>query len=280
MEKITDLALLRQYAKSGSDEAFRLIVERHLGLVHGTAMRQLGHAHQADEVSHAVFLALAKKADALADGTVIAGWLFKATRFAAAKLARDEERRTRREKEAAMIHFESLSEEDPDPTWNDIAPHLNEALELLSPKDRDAILLRFFEQQSFAEVGRHLSTTEDAAKMRVSRALQKMRSFFQKRGLVMSIAALSTEFSANASAVGSDGLAETIAARVHGGSLAQTGAVLTDAILRHFWLLRMKFWAAMLASLLFLGAIIGVIAFRSGWFGRAPSPPSWAPPAR
>ena len=85
-----DHELLRRYAEEASDDAFRGLVERHAGLVYGVALRQLGRTHQAEEVTHAVFEALARKAAGLRSGTVLAGWLFKATRFAASKLQRDE----------------------------------------------------------------------------------------------------------------------------------------------------------------------------------------------
>src|SRR5437016_3960085 len=96
MDKMTDLELLAEYASHQSEDAFRVLVHRHLGLVRGTALRRLGQVHQAEEASHAVFIALARKANSLTGSTVVAGWLFRATQFAAAKLARDEERRTRR----------------------------------------------------------------------------------------------------------------------------------------------------------------------------------------
>lgn len=192
-----DHELLRRYVGDGSEDAFRELVERHGGLVYGVALRQLRRPHQADEVAHAVFAALAKKAGSLSSSTVLAGWLFRATRFAAAKLQRDEERRARREQEAALImnsHVNSGAETD----WEQIVPWLDAELEALGDKDRSAVLLRFFEDRSFKEVGETLGASEDAAKMRVSRALDRLRERFLKRGVMLSATALAGAFGSSA----------------------------------------------------------------------------------
>src|SRR5262245_48204416 len=96
-----DLELIRSYATTGSEEAFAEVTRRHLGLVYSAALRQVGDVHLAQEVTQAVFVILARKAGSLRDGTVLAGWLFRTTRFAAARAVRAERRRQRREQEAA-----------------------------------------------------------------------------------------------------------------------------------------------------------------------------------
>lgn len=184
-----DHELLRRYAEGQSEDAFRQLVERHGGLVYGVALRRLGQPHQAEEVAHAVFLALARKAGRLASGTVVAGWLFRATRFATAKLQRDEERHQRRQQEAAMI-LETNRGGAPDPIWEQVAPLLDDELAALGEKDRHAVLLRFFENRNFREVGVALGASEDAAKMRVTRALQKLRERLARRGVALPVAAL------------------------------------------------------------------------------------------
>jgi RNA polymerase sigma factor (sigma-70 family) len=212
-----DHELLRRFADESSEEAFRQLVERHGGMVYGVALRQL-HPHQAEEVTQAVFEALAKKAAGLSASTVLVGWLFRATRFAAAKLQRDEQRRQRRERKAAlgklqhdderhqrrlrgaamMIHAQS--EDEADGTWDQVVPLLDGEIETLSEKDRSAVLLRFYENCSFKEVGEALGTSEDAAKMRVSRALEKLRQRLLKRGTALTVAALTGVLSSQAMA--------------------------------------------------------------------------------
>lgn len=208
-----DHELLRRYAEEDSEEAFRQLVERHGGMVYGVALRQLCRPHQAEEVAHAVFAALAKKASGLRGGTVLAGWLYRATRFAAAKLQRDEGRRHRREQEAAMM-MNAQSTSEPEAAWEQIVPLLDAELESLGETDRSAILMRFFENRSFKEVGEALGASEDAAKMRVARALDKLHQRFLKRGVALSVAVLASAFGSQAvaaTAVAPSGLAVSVA---------------------------------------------------------------------
>src|ERR1043165_4309512 len=109
-----DMALLRDYAANRSELAFRALVDRHLNLVYATALRQLGDNHLAEEVTQAVFIALAQKAASLPHRTVLAGGLFRATRFAAAKIKRSESRRQYWETKAAQM---DSPETTPDPAW-------------------------------------------------------------------------------------------------------------------------------------------------------------------
>src|SRR5438034_315539 len=170
---MNDLELLRRYRETGSEEVFRELVDRHLGMVYAVALRQVRNPDWADEVAHAVFIALARKVGSLSERTVVAGWLYRATRFAAGKLLRDEERRVRHEKEAAMAQLTDCSVEEGSTSWTELSPLVFEALDVLSRKDRDAILLRFIENRSFAEVAVAIGTSEGAAKMRTGRALEK-----------------------------------------------------------------------------------------------------------
>src|SRR6185436_10093653 len=135
-----DLQLLRTYAENGSEDAFATIVQRHLGLVYSAALRQVRDSHLAEEIAQVVFVILARKAGSLRDGTILSGWLFRTTRFAAARAARGEQRRQRREHEAALM--ESSTSE---PAWEEVTPILDDALADLAESDRHAILLRFFE---------------------------------------------------------------------------------------------------------------------------------------
>jgi RNA polymerase sigma factor (sigma-70 family) len=189
---MNDVELLRSFRESRSEEAFREMVNRHLGMVYAVALRQMRKPELAEEVAHAVFIALARKADALSDRTILAGWLYRATRFAASKLLRDEERRVRHEKEAAMEYFNNSPAEPDEAAWIELSPLVFETLDSLSRRDRDAILLRFVENRSFAEVGAALGATEAAAKMRTTRALDKLRKRLSKRGVAVAAASLAT----------------------------------------------------------------------------------------
>ena len=158
-----DWQLLQDYAERGSESAFRTLVGRHLGLVRAAALRQVNESALAEEVAQAVFILLARKARTLSRETVLAGWLFRTTRFVAARAARSEFRRQRREQEAVNMQELSL----PDETWRRIAPELDEGLERLGSAERNAVLLRFFEDKNHQQVGTALGITEEAAKKRV-----------------------------------------------------------------------------------------------------------------
>ncbi|HEX3628802.1 MAG TPA: sigma-70 family RNA polymerase sigma factor [Verrucomicrobiae bacterium] len=194
---MTDQELLRNFVRERSESAFAELVGRHLPLVYSAALRQMsGDVHASRDVSQWVFSDFARKAPSLSENVVLAGWLHRATIFAARQMMRSERRRQLREQEAASMNTTQSESDDAD--WRQIHPLLDEALDHLDKTDRDALLLRFFQQQSFAEVGASLGGTEEAARKRAARALEKLRFNLQRRGVTTTAAALSTTIPANA----------------------------------------------------------------------------------
>jgi RNA polymerase sigma factor (sigma-70 family) len=197
---MNDSELLSAYLKDGSEEAFTGLVNRHMKLVFSAALRQVGgDAHLAKDVVQNVFSALARKAASLRNHQALSGWLYTSTHHAAAAVVRAEKRRQASERTARLIN-ESASSEAPD-IWDRIRPVLDKAMNELSARDRQALLLRYFEDRPFAEVGERLSLSENAARMRVARALDKMHALLAKHGTASTTAALAmvlTEHSAAA----------------------------------------------------------------------------------
>src|SRR6185369_10976360 len=187
-----DLDLLRDYTQNRSEEAFAAVVSRHVNLVYSVAMRQTRDSHLAEEITQAVFVILARKAGALGDKTILAGWLCRAARYVSANALTIQGRRQRREQEAYM---ESILNEPEPAAWAEIAPMLDGAMARLGQKDHDALVLRFFEGRNFKEVGSALGASEDAAKVRVGRALEKLRKFFIKHGVKSTTAAIAGQIS-------------------------------------------------------------------------------------
>jgi RNA polymerase sigma factor (sigma-70 family) len=188
MPELNDSELLAQYARHHSETAFTALVERYINLVYSTALRRVGNPHAAEEITQAVFIILARKAASLGAKTVLSGWLYQAARLTAGNFLRGEIRRQRREQEAYMQSL--LNESAADNVWRQIAPLLDDAMGRLGEKDRNAVVLRFFENKSLAEVGVALGASEDAAKMRVNRALEKLRKFLMRRGIALSARSL------------------------------------------------------------------------------------------
>jgi uncharacterized protein (TIGR03435 family) len=158
------------------------------------ALRHTRNPHQAEEITQAVFVILAKKSRSLSQSVILSGWLCRAARLTAITLLRGEIRRARREQEAYMQNLQGGGEPD---VWPQIAPLLDAAMAGLGEKDHHAIVLRFYDGKSMQEVGAALGASEDAAKKRVNRALEKLRRFFAKRGVVISAAVLMASISAN-----------------------------------------------------------------------------------
>jgi RNA polymerase sigma factor (sigma-70 family) len=185
---IGDKELIRQYAAERSEAAFAELVRRHLKMVYAAALRQVnGDTHLAEDVAQSVFADLARKAGRLQQHGSIAGWLYASTRFLAANAVRGEARR--RAREQAVVSMNEMNS-NANAGWSELGPMMDEALGELGETDREAIVLRYFESYEFSLVGTALGVSENAARMRVDRALEKLRAVLQKRGRPTTGAAL------------------------------------------------------------------------------------------
>jgi RNA polymerase sigma factor (sigma-70 family) len=207
MSMTPDSELLRHFARTNSEDTFAELVKRHVNLVYSAALRQVGgDAHLAKDVAQTVFTDLARKASALSRRHHLSGWLYTSTHFAAAKMTRSETRRRDREEQFMR---EPNTESAPAAEWEHLRPLLDDVMHELKEADRNAILLRYFENRPFAEVGAKLGLNENAARMRVERALEKLRAIFAKRGVVTT-SALVAAISANAVELAPANLAATL----------------------------------------------------------------------
>ena len=218
-----DMALLREYAARNSEAAFETLVSRRVGFVYSAALRQVRDPHLAEEITQAVFIILAQKAGRISDKTILAGWLFKTTRFAAIAQTRADVKRRRREQEAQMQT--ELQPNAPDLFWEQMSPLLDEALATLGETDRQAVLLRFFENKSLAEVGSCLCAGEDTARKRVARALEKLHRYFSKRGVSSTTAIIAGAISANSVQAVPAVLAKSITVAAMAKGAAASGSI-------------------------------------------------------
>lgn len=113
--------------------------------------------------------------------------------------------------------MESITRNLPaDSNWECLSPILDEAMLRLRDKERDAILLRYFENKSLHEVGDALGVEERAAQKRVARGLEKLRMFFAKRGVALTTAVIAGAVSANSVQAAPVGLTISVAAAAKG----------------------------------------------------------------
>lgn len=223
---IEDAELLRRYAEKKSEAAFAELVRRRIDLIYSVARRQVGGDVQlAEDVTQRVFTDLARKASALAGRAVLSGWLYRSAQFAASDIVRAERRRRVREQEAQLMNNdEGTTRNDAVVDWEKVRPVLDEALTELGDGDRDAVALRFFEERSFAEIGAVLRLTEEAARKRVARALDKLHGLLARRGVTSTTSALGIALANQALVAAPAGLAVSVSGAALAGAAGVGGA--------------------------------------------------------
>ena len=227
-----DFDLLQAYASQRKEDAFNTLTGRYINLVYSAAARQTSNSQAAEDVTQAVFLTLARKAGAIPRGTVLAGWLLRTTRFAAANARRLEQRRQYYEQEAMQSY---LCPAESEAAWQRISPLLDEALDRLGEKDRDAIALRFLEHRSLKQIAEKLGVSEDGAQKRVTRALEKLRAFFGRHGKGVSTVALTGALAANSVQAAPAALASTSIFAVSSAASAEIFLTITCKSLTRAW---------------------------------------------
>jgi RNA polymerase sigma factor (sigma-70 family) len=218
-EDSPDWELLEAYARHGSDTAFAVLVRRHLNMVYSVAFRFCADHCIAEEVSNNVFLALARKAREIKREVKLAGWLFLSAKQMASNARGFESRRQQWRRDAATE--ETLlgdsadgSEAEVRRAWEIVSAQLDLAVGELGDADRDAILLRFYEQKSLREIAVEFDTTEEAARKRVSRALDKLRDSLARRGVACPSALLAMTLAAFGASAAPAGVGQSITVAV------------------------------------------------------------------
>ncbi len=271
---VGDRELVREYANRKSEQACAGLVKRHVDLVYSVALRQAQDPHLAEEITQAVFIILSRKAGSLGRATILPAWLCRTARYAAADALKRQRRRREREQEAYM---RSQLHESESTDWAQIAPLLDAGMEHLGRKEHDAITIRFLKGCSFNEVGAALGTSEAAAKMRVTRALEKLRKFFAKRDVTLSTTAIATAMSLGVVKPAPASLAASAvaASTVKGVAIGGSSLAIAEAALKGMaWIKAKTLLAAGVGVLAMAGAITVTVAV-----SQRPVPWQISPPA-
>lgn len=241
-----DATQLRRYIEDGSQQAFTALVEKYIDLVYSAALRRtVGDPHRAADVSQEVFTALARQARTLASHPVLGAWLHSTTRNIAVNLMLSDQRRARRQHTA--LELDTAQPAAPSPEWEQLRPVLDAAIDELPERDRQPVVMRFLERRPFKEIGAALTISEDAARVRTDRALDKLRGVLAQRGITSTAAALGSAVSAHGTVGAPAGLASTTAVE----SLAASASGTTTA-------------SAFSAPLLVTAVATAVVAFSLG----------------
>jgi RNA polymerase sigma factor (sigma-70 family) len=251
----SDADLLRRYAATGAPDDLTGLVQRYVDLVYSAARRQLCDSHGAQDVTQQVFIVLLRKGRQLRPETVVASWLLKVTALECRNVIKAEARRARRERKVAEMRSE-VGEQGASPGWEELAPHLDAALDALSAGDREAVVLRYFLNRSYGEAAAALGASEGSVRQRVHRGLGKIRAVLGARGVIATESALGAALLAHAIEHAPAGVSAATVAAV--GNAAAAKAAFTSGV---FTIMSatspVKF--AVIASLLLLA--VGLTAF-------------------
>jgi eukaryotic-like serine/threonine-protein kinase len=239
-DKLSNSALLE-----GDAQSLNTLIHKHIDLVYATARRHVSDA-DAHDIVQTVFILFSQRAGRLGSNVSVVGWLYRTTRFCCLNFKKMESRRRKHEHEIAMISSYQSSK-----TSDEATLLLDAGLSRLCETERVAILLHYLQDKTFAEAGQELSISENSARKRAHRGLEKLKSYFAQRGCpgipVATIFAAHAAVKAPATLVG---LAITAAQQ----PAVSTGAALAHAVSRVIFWSKMKLAAVLALIVVTLGA--------------------------
>lgn len=254
-----DAQLLAEFVTHHSQAAFAALVARHLPLVYSSARRQVRDGHLAEDVAQAVFLVLAQKADTIRNAALLPAWLLKVTHYACADVQKSTSRRLKREQEAATMNPRSTIM-PAEPGWDELSPHIDDAMRRLSDRERAAVLARYVQQQPLTQIAAAWCTSEATAKKRTTRALAKLRRLLTRRGAAASPAVLAGLLATHCITPAPAALAATVTTAAFATESAGASAVIAKGVLHMMLWNTVKLGAAaVLAIILAIGSTVVVV---------------------
>ncbi|MGD0389307.1 MAG: sigma-70 family RNA polymerase sigma factor [Tepidisphaeraceae bacterium] len=268
-----DSDLLLEYCRQRSQPAFAELVSRHVDWVHSAAARMVRDHHLAEDVTQAVFLLLWQQPQK-AMGRPLTGWLFRVTRYCVADARRAETRRQKHERRAALMNREQVNPEIEN--WDDISPLLDDLVARLHARDRELLLLRFYQQKKMAEIGQAFNISEEAARKQVARAVERLRELFSRQGVTTAAIALGTLMIAHTTQAAPAALTASLCSTAPAASPAAVG--FTHGAAKMILMAKLKIAAMVVLSVGLIPAAIATVHLASQYAmadGQAPpSPPA------
>jgi len=260
---VTDRDLLRRFTQKRSEEAFRAIVDRYTGLVYSSCLRRLGERHDAEDATQAVFIALARKAGSIRRGGALAAWLYSAAEKSALQLRRERSARSKREREAVRMRVEE-DRARADGQWDEVRPLLDEAVDSLPARYREALVLRYLADRPRKEVARELGLTEETAKTRIARGLERLRRRLAARGVAVAGGTVLAAMLTGSAEAAPAGLPGTVAAVCAGKAAASAAAVsIAEGAIKMMMWAKVKLVAACVAAAAIVGGVGAPVAMRA-----------------
>jgi RNA polymerase sigma factor (sigma-70 family) len=280
---LTDAQVLDRFVRCRDEAAFEVLVWRHGPLVLGVCRRLLRHEQDIEDAFQAVFLVLVRKADTIARGESVGGWLYRvAYRVALAARAAAADRAAREQpwadQRAAPPSEELL--------WRDLKPILDEEVMRLPEKYRAPFVLCCLEGKTNEEAAAQLGCPRGTVLSRLARARERLRQRLARRGVVLSAGALAAASAERGLAAVPAGLTDMTIKAVLGGAaggaaaagVSARAAALAEGVLRVMFLTRLK--AALLVA-----AVLVLVGVGGGFLGAgapakvvAPQPGGVGPP--
>jgi RNA polymerase sigma factor (sigma-70 family) len=239
---VSDAELLKQFVQGGSEEAFRLLTERHAGAVFSTCLRRLRSQTLAEDAAQAVFIVLARKAGKLhlRESDSLARWLFQTARFACHHAIAEEARRQAREKEAARMR--ETQNREVDDFWEEAKARIDALVDSLPGVQREALLLHFMYGKTKQQVADDLGCGESTIRMRIESGLKRLRSKLAAAGLRAPDAVLSAALASKVAEALPEGLCDSVS-RMALGTVAGGAAVAAGSQAIAKGAMNMMMWA-------------------------------------